>query len=365
MAKDYYEILGVSKNASPEEIKQAFRKLAHEHHPDKKGGDEKKFKEINEAYQVLSNPEKRQQYDQYGQTFEQAQSQGGFGGFNGFRDFSGFADAFRNGGNGNSQFDFGDLGDIFGDIFGSRTATRTRRHARGSDLELEIQVSFRESVFGAEKEVSLTKNSTCEKCRGSGAEPNTKVIQCKTCHGKGTVVKSMGFGIGFSTTCHECQGVGERYEKNCSQCRGTGMTREKKTLLVKIPAGIQDGQSIQLRGQGEAGPRGGRAGDLYIHVRVEDDSIFTREENNILSEVEITFPQAALGTKIMVETIDGKGELKVPEGTQSETVFRLRGKGVPHLEGRGRGDHLVKVIVKTPARLSRRQKKLLEEFDGE
>ncbi len=360
MPKDYYDILGVGKSASEDEIKKAFRKLAHEHHPDKKSGDEKKFKELNEAYQVLSNSEKRKQYDQYGQTFEQAQAsgQGGFGGFS--QGQGGF-------GSGGVNFDFGDLGDIFGDFFGgrSRTGTKTQRQKRGLDMETQITLTFREAVFGVEKEIDLTKNVNCSKCSGAGAEPSTKIIQCASCKGTGQVVRSMGFGIGFSQTCAECQGVGERYEKSCSKCHGAGIVRERKALLVKIPAGIESGQSIRLSNEGEAGWRGGKAGDLYVTVRVSPDPKFQREEFDIITEQEISFSLAALGGKIDTETLDGDIELKIPEGIQSGTRLRLRSRGVPHLQEKGRGDHLVEIIVKTPTKLNRHQKKLLEELDKE
>lgn len=363
MAKDYYDILGISKNASQDEIKAAFRKLAHQYHPDKAGGDEKKFKEMNEAYQVLSNTEKRQQYDQFGHTFEQAQAQGGYSGFNGFRDFSGFADAFRNANNGQG-FEF-DLGDIFSDFFGmgTRTRTKTTRARKGSDMEMEITIDFRESIFGAEKEIEFARSGKCDICKGVGAEPGSKVIKCSMCGGSGQVVKTMGFGFGFSSVCPQCQGVGERYEKTCKKCHAIGVIKEKRKLTVKIPAGIENGQSIRLSGEGEAGARGGRVGDLYIHIKVKSHPRFNREGNNILSKEDITFSKAALGGNIDVETIDGSVELKIPEGTQSGTIFKLRGKGVPYLQGHGRGDYLVEVIVRTPSHLSRRQRKFLEEFD--
>lgn len=366
MAKDYYDILGVSKNASQDEIKAAFRKLAHQHHPDKSGGDEKKFKEVNEAYQVVGNPEKRKQYDQFGSTFEQAQSQGGYSGFNGFRDFSGFADAFRNGNNGAQNFEF-DLGDIFGDFFGGgqRTRTKTGRTSHGSDMEMEIAIDFRDAIFGTEKEIEFTRNGKCDICSGSGAEPGSRVIKCSTCKGSGQVVKTMGFGFGFSSVCPECQGVGEKYDKVCKKCHATGVVKEKRKLTVKIPAGIENGQSIRLSGEGESDPRGGKAGDLYIHIKVKTHPRFVREANNIISKEDITFSKAGLGGSLDVETIDGRVELHIPEGTQSGTTFKLRGKGVPFLQGHGRGDHLVEVIVRTPSRLSRRQKQMLEDFDKE
>ena len=367
MAKDYYEVLGVGKNATQTEIKKAYYKLAHQYHPHK-GGDEKKMKEINEAYSVLGNPEKRSQYDRFGSTFEQAQRQGGFGGFGGFRDFSDFAEAFRSSGNGgganNFSFDFGDLGDIFGDVFGGgRARTRTSSRTQGSDLETEVTLDFREAVFGIEKNIKINKEVKCQKCSGSGAEPGSKVLTCSTCGGTGQVVKSIGFGIGFPSQCPDCQGEGKKVEKECSQCRGSGVTKETEEFKVKIPSGIDDGQTIRLAGRGQAGRRGGPAGDLYLRIKVKSDPHLVRDGYDIKSKAEISFKQAALGDKIKVATLDGEVTLKIPEGTQSGKIFMLKDRGVPHLQGRGRGDHLVEVIVKTPVKLTRHQRQLLEELN--
>lgn len=355
MAKDYYKILGVSQNASQDEIKRAFRELAHKYHPDKNNGNAEKFKEINEAYQVLSDPEKRQQYDQFGATFEQAQAQGGFSGFDGFRDFSGFAQGF----------DFSDLGDMFGfgDIFGS--GRKKTRATRGRDIEVEMQIDFREAVFGAEKILELHKPSICENCGGSGADPQSKINTCHTCGGMGRVqnIQRTFFGsFQTVTTCPACGGEGKKAEQECRECRGSGAVRAFKKLKIKVPAGIDDGETIKLSGEGEAGKRGGRAGDLFITFRVKPDRQFKRERNNILSTVGISFTQAALGDKIEVETLDGKVKLIIPAGTQSGEIFRLKGKGVPSLRDNSRGDHLVEVAVITPTRLTRRQKELLEEL---
>jgi len=367
MAKDYYNILGVTKGSSPEEIKKAYYKMAHQHHPHK-GGDEAKMKEINEAYSVLGNAEKKAQYDQYGSTFEQARSQGGFGGFNGFQDFSDFAEAFRSGsGNSGANFSF-DLGDIFGDLFGtgsSRTKSRRASKFQGADIEAELTLDFQEAVFGTEKELSLNKNSVCQKCKGEGAEPGAKVTTCSTCRGTGQVVRNMGFGIGFPSTCPACEGTGKKAEKECSQCRGQGVTKETENIKVKIPAGIDNGQTIRLAGKGQAGNKGGLAGDLYLRIKVLPDLRFKRSGFDLKMKTEISFTQAALGAKIEIETIDGAVRLKIPEATQSGKVFRLKGKGVPILHGRGRGDQLVEIIVKTPSRLSRRQKELLKELEDE
>lgn len=368
MAKDYYQILGVDKNASPPEIKAAFRRLAHQHHPDKAGGDEQKFKEINEAYQVLSDEKKRQQYDQFGQTFEQARAQGGFAGFEGFRDFADFASAFKNGNNGqNFSFEFGDLGDIFGDLFGfSKTRTRTRgRTPTGANIEVELTIDFRQAIFGTQKSIVLNKDEECSKCHGGGVEPGAKILTCPQCHGTGRVMRSIGFGISFANVCPVCQGTGQKGEKDCSQCHGSGVIRTQRTISVKIPAGIDNGQTIRLAGEGQDGSYGGRAGDLYIRIKVMPDKEFVRQGYDIFSQKEINFAQAALGAKVDINTLEGEVKLKIPAGTQGGKIFRLAGRGVPRLNSRGRGDQLVKIIVKTPQRLSRRQKELLEELGKE
>ncbi len=377
MAKDYYNILGVSKDASPEDIKKAYRKMAHQYHPDKAGGDEAKFKEINEAYQVLGNEEKRQQYDRYGQTFEQASRQGGFGGGTGgfsWEDISrGTSGGPFGGGFGrqNVEFDFGDLGDIFGDFFGfgrSSGSRRSRRARRGTDIQTEMEIDFREAVFGAEKIVELYKNIVCASCSGNGAEPGTKIETCKTCGGSGQVARVQQTILGtFQSVgvCPDCQGEGKKASKKCKACGGQGRFKATEKIKVKIPAGINEGETIRLAGKGEAGQRGAAAGDLYITMRVKPDEEFKREGDDILTEVNISFPQAALGDKIFVKTLDGEVILKIPAGTQSGKVFKLSGKGVPHLRSRGRGDHLVTVNVVTPTNLSRRQKELLEEFGRE
>lgn len=366
MGKDYYNTLGVSKNASAEEIKQAFRKKAHQYHPDKSGGDEAKFKEINEAYQVLGNKDKRAQYDQFGSNFEQARGHGGFSGFEGFRDFSGFASGFSNG---NGNVDFEDLGDIFsgfGDIFGfSGGQSRTRRKQRGQDLELAITIDFIEAVFGTEKEISLQKKVVCDHCHGNLAEPGTKIETCPTCKGSGRVSRVQRTILGnmqVQTACENCRGEGKIYAQKCKKCKGTGVILDNASFTVKIPAGIDNGETIRLSGHGEAGAQGAPAGDLYIKVRVKPDKRFVREGYDIKSQKFISFTEAVLGAKIDIETIDGPVELKIPAGTQSETVFKLRGKGVQKLRESGRGDHYVEVKVKVPASVSRKQKNLLEEL---
>ena len=357
MAKDYYKILGVSKNASAEKIKKAFREWAHKYHPDKNGGNADQFKEINEAHQVLGNPEKRQQYDQFGTTFEQAQGQGGFSGFDGFRDFSGFANGF----------DMGDLGEMFGfgDIFGG--GRKKTRASRGRDIEVEMQIDFREAIFGTEKVLEMYKPSICKNCGGSGADPGSKVVVCSKCGGAGRVqaVQRTFLGnIQSVITCDKCNGVGKITEKECSVCRGKGVGRDNQKLKLKIPAGIDDGETIKLSGEGEAAEHGGKSGDLFVVVKVKPDKEFKRKKDEILSKVGVSFAQAALGEKIEIETLDGKIKLTIPSGTQSGQIFRLKGKGVPHLNSYGRGDHLIEVAVVTPTNLSRRQKELLEELSA-
>ncbi len=350
MPKDYYHTLGVSKSATQEEIKQAFRKLAHKHHPDKSGGDEAKFKEINEAYQVLSDSKKRQQYDQFGSAgFEN----GGFGGagqgFGGF-DFSGFQ-----GGGG-----FDDLGDIFGDLFGGG---RRSREPRGNDIQVDVEMSFRESVFGADKTITLTKPSSCERCGGTGGEPGTRMETCRTCKGSGvevSVQRTILGNIQSKHTCSICHGAGEAPKTACSTCRGSGIKRSAHSLVVTIPAGVENGAILRVRGQGEYVKRGS-SGDLFVRVFVKTDPRFRREGLNLYSQAKIGFTQATLGAVIDVDTIDGKAELKIPAGTQSGTHFRLRGKGI-QTENR-RGEQIVTIHVTTPRKLDRKQRKLIEELD--
>jgi molecular chaperone DnaJ len=360
MSKDYYNILGVNKGANQDEIKKAFRKKAHECHPDKPGGNEAKFKELNEAYQVLGDQEKRSQYDQYGQTFDQARSQGGGpGGFSGFGGGEGF------------NINMDDLGDIFGgfgDIFGfggGSSGGRRRRASRGRDIEVTLNLDFKDAVFGVEREISLKKTVNCSRCHGSGAEPGAGVETCPTCKGSGRVSKVQRTILGnmqVQTTCPNCHGEGKIIKEKCQQCRGIGITNEIVNLKIKIPAGIDNGETIRYSGQGEASARGGQGGDLYIKARVNSDRRFTRQEYDILSKVEISVTLAILGGKIDVETVDGPVELKIADGTQSGRVIRLKGKGVPNLRGGGRGDHLVEIIVKTPTGLSRKQKEVLREL---
>jgi len=360
MAKDYYQILGVSKSASQDEVRKAYYKLAHQHHPNK-GGDEAKMKEINEAYGVIGNEDKRKQYDQFGQTFDQAGGSGGFGGFNG----QGFGQQGFNGGQ-SFNFEFGDMGDILGDLFGMGGRQRSSRSSQrqGGDIQTEMTISFSEAAFGVEKDIHLSKDIVCKKCNGSGAEPGSKTVTCPTCKGTGQVVRNIGFGIGFPSPCQDCEGTGKKAEKQCSECKGRGVTKQTETISVKIPAGIDNNQSIRLTGRGQAGGKGGQAGDLYIKIRVTPDPRFSRQGYDILTTSEISFTQAALGGKIDIDTLDGKMELKIPEGTQSGKVLRLKGKGTQVLNSRNRGDQLITLIVKTPTRLNKKQKELLQELDN-
>ncbi|HAM88346.1 MAG: Chaperone protein DnaJ [Candidatus Falkowbacteria bacterium GW2011_GWC2_38_22] len=367
MGKDYYNTLGVSKGASEEEIKQAFRKKAHQYHPDKSGGDEAKFKELNEAYQVLGNKEKRAQYDQYGSTFEQARGQGGFSGFEGFRDFSGFASGFS-GAQGGVEYE--DLGDIFsgiGDIFGfSGGRGQRRQKQRGRDLQVLLTIDFEEAVFGVEKEINIEKKVVCDHCHGNLAEPGTKIDTCGVCKGTGRVTRIQRTILGnmqVQAPCDNCDGEGKTYTQKCKKCKGSGVAMDSVKLNVKIPAGIDNGESIRLSGHGEAGEQGAGAGDLYIKLQVRGSKKFAREGYDVKSQKFISFTEAVLGAKIDIETVDGEVELKVPAGTQSETVFKLKGKGISRLRESGKGDHYVEIKVKIPTSISRKQKKLLEDLD--
>ncbi|OGI29212.1 MAG: molecular chaperone DnaJ [Candidatus Moranbacteria bacterium RIFOXYA12_FULL_44_15] len=372
MANDYYNILGVEKGASDDEIKKAYRKLAHKYHPDKSGGDEKKFKEINEAYQVLSDKAKRSQYDQFGQTF-----QGGAPGGSQDFDFSGFdfGNFSRQNNGGFSakggpasgwEFQFGgdDLGDIFSNVFGGRSQGRGRGR-RGQDIQVDVEIDFSEMVHGAEREINLRRSVRCGRCGGTGAEPGAKIKTCPTCKGAGQVEKTTRsfFGM-FSQVgiCPECEGAGKVPEKKCSQCGGDGRVKENENIKIKIPAGLSDGQTISLEGKGEAGEKGAPPGNLYVVVHVKPHPKFTRNGLDILSTEYISFSMAALGGEIEIETLYGKLILKIPAGTQSGETFRVRDKGAPDLGGRGVGNHLVKVIVSVPRKITREQKRLIEEL---
>lgn len=347
---DHYETLGVPKSASQDEIKAAFRKLAHKYHPDKEGGDEKKFKEVNAAYQVVGNPEKRAKYDQFGPAFEQMG--GGFGqGFGGFQGFGG-----ANG----AQFDFGDLGDIFGQAFGFGGQQAKQR--RGRHIEMDASITFEEAAFGIEKELDLYKASPCDQCDGSGGQKGSLLKTCPECNGQGqvrTVQRTMLGAMQSVRTCGRCMGAGKEPEKRCNACAGEGVTNRQEKIGIKIPAGVNDGEVMRVSGKGEA-IKGGPAGDLYVTIRVKRHKTFEREGFDVHSVLDIEFARAALGGTVDVETLDGIVDLKIPNGTQPGTVLRLKGKGVPQLKRSGRGDHLVHVNVVVPKKLSRTQKKFLQ-----
>lgn len=368
--KDYYKILGINKSASEQEIKKAFRVLAQKYHPDKKGGDAEKFKEVNEAYQVLSDTQKRKMYDQYGSAFEQAQSRGGFTGFEGFRDWANWAEAMRGTGTRVNVEDLGfsDLGDLFGDFFGfGRRSTRPRAR-QGRDISIELAVDFQQAVFGTEKSIKLERYVKCDKCKGAGIEPGSKLITCSHCQGSGQVVQERSTFFGSFRTasvCQECQGQGKMPEKKCQQCHGQGRARKSSNIKIKIPAGIDHGQSIRISGQGEAGEKGASPGDLYVTVLIRKHVEFKRQGYNIFYEKEISISMAVLGGRMEIKTIDGKVKLKIPAGTPSGQEFRLRGKGVPYLRNpKLRGDQIVKIKIKIPKHLNRKQKDLFKKLGG-
>ena len=358
--RDYYEVLGVSKSATDDEIKKAYRKLAKQYHPDLHPGDkecEEKFKELNEAAEVLGDPEKRKKYDQFGHAaFDPNAGFGGGGaGFGGFGDFGGF------GGFGDI---FGDLGDIFG-FGGGSSGARRNGPQRGESVRVGVTLTFEEAAFGCKKEVSVGRVEECPDCHGSGCAEGTTAETCPDCGGTGTVrtTKRTPFGmVQSSGPCSRCGGSGKIIHQPCPTCRGKGAVRRNKKITVNIPAGIDDGQTISLKGQGTAGANAGPAGDLLVTVAVRDSDKFERDGTSVLSSVEVSFAQAALGADLQVDTIDGKVKLTIPEGTQSGTVFRLRGKGIPFLRGSGRGDQYVTVNVAVPKNLNAHQKEALRAF---
>lgn len=357
--RDYYEVLGVGKNASADEIKKAFRKAAVKHHPDKEGGDEAKFKEASEAYDVLKDQQKRQRYDQFGH----AGVGGASGGAGGGSPFEGF--------NFNGQdvhFDFGGGGgfnDIFNQFFGGG-GQQTYGPKRGRDVEAQVTLTFEEAIFGKDVKLSMMLDDECTHCKGTTVEPGHSMKTCETCKGAGQQVRLMNtmFGqIQQAVTCEACKGKGKVPEKVCTQCHGSGVERKEQKISVKVPAGIDDGATIRLREHGEA-IGGGAKGDLYVHIRVKAHKKFTREGDLVLSEEHISMIDAALGTEIDVETVDGVITMKIPAGTQSGTDFKLSGHGVPHLRGSSRGAHIVSILVDTPTKLTKKQRELLEEFDS-
>ena len=353
--RDYYEVLGIQKGASEDEIKKAYKKLARKYHPDMNPGDkeaEEKFKEVNEANEVLSDPEKKARYDQFG--------------------FAGVDPNYGAGAGGGAYgggFDFGDLGDIFGSFFGGGFGGGQRRNPnapqRGESIRASVSVSFTEAAFGCEKSVTLERSEQCPTCKGNGCAPGTTPEICPDCHGTGTVQTRRQTPMGVFASngpCRKCGGTGRLIHQPCPDCRGTGAVRKRKTIQVNIPAGIDHGQTISLRGQGNAGRNGGPAGDLLITVMVQPHELFRRDGVDVFCEAPITFTQAVLGAELEIPTIDGKVKYSIPEGTQTGTVFRLKGKGIPVLNGRGRGDQYVTVTIETPRNLNKEQKEALRKF---
>jgi len=351
MARDYYELLGVSRSASPEEIKRAYRRLARKYHPDvnKEDGAEEVFKEINRAYEVLSEPDVRARYDRFGEA-----GVGGADGASGFQDFSdmgGFADIFES---------------FFGGFGGAGPSARRRGPMRGDDLRLDLKLGFKDAVFGGEKEIKISHLETCGTCSGSGAKPGTRPVTCSTCGGSGQVRRTTRTPFGsFAqvSACPTCSGTGEMVEERCETCGGSGHRQETKKLKITIPAGVDNGTRLRVSGEGDAGQRGGPPGDLYVYLFVEEDAHFRRDGINILSDLKITYLQAILGASIEVDTVDGKVNLEVPAGTQPNTVLTLENRGVPKLGNPvSRGDHLITVQVQIPTRLKQEERELIEKL---
>jgi molecular chaperone DnaJ len=343
--RDYYEVLGVARGATEPELKSAYRKLAHQYHPDKNPGDhqaEERFKEVSEAYAVLSDPDKRARYDRFGHV-------------NGQNPFEGFGFGGAGAASINEIF-----GDLFGEMFGG--GRRTRGRGRGSDLRYHLEISFEEAAFGTTARIEIPRPRRCEPCHGSGARPGTSPRTCPTCHGAGEVRVSTGF-LTMARTCPGCGGAGRVIAEKCESCGGTGAVREQAHVEVRVPPGVDTGTRLKLSGEGEPAPAAGAApGDLYVVVQVREHPIFQRQDHDVLCEMPIAFTQAALGAQIDVPTLDGPVRMKVPAGTQSGKVFRLRNRGVPTLGGNGRGDQHVRVVVETPTHLTKEQRELLERF---
>ena len=342
--RDYYEVLGVAKNVSEAELKTAYRRLAMKLHPDRNPGDrqaERQFKEAKEAYEVLADPQKRAAYDQFGHAGVEA---GGAGG--GFSRAGGFGDIFE---------------EIFGDVFGSGRTRGSRAH-RGADLQYNLELSLEEAVFGTEATIRIPTQVNCGRCQGTGSEPGTHPDTCSTCRGMGQVRMQQGF-FSVQQTCPRCHGTGKIVTHPCSVCYGNGRVEEHRTLSVKVPAGVDTGDRIRLGGEGEAGSYGGTPGDLYVQVHVKPHKLFDRDGNNLICEVPICFTTAALGGDLQVPTLDGRVNLKIPPGTQTSKLFRLRGKGVRSVRGGTQGDMICKIVVETPVNLTRKQKELLQELD--
>jgi len=363
--KDYYQILGVSKNASPEEVKKAYYKLAHKYHPSRKDGDEKKFKEINEAYQILSDKEKRSQYDKFGRVFEGVPGGAGAEGFDfqwawGRPDID-FESAFGGG--------FEDLGDLMEEVFGFGAPRKRKDLKRGKDIEITLEIPLEDILRGKEKIITLYKYINCSRCQGSGAEPGAKIQECFSCRGTGEVqqIKKTFFGS-FTrfAVCPECRGEGYRPEKPCNVCEGEGRVKTEENIKIFIPAGVDNNQVIRVEGRGEAGKRKGKTGDLYVRILVKKHPIFERKGDDLYISISISFSQAVLGEEIEIPTLEGKNILlKVPAGTDSGNVLRISGKGIPHFSGYGRGNLYVELIIKIPKKLTKEQKELLEKLKEE
>lgn len=352
MAKDYYKVLEVSKDASKEEIKKAYKRLAKKYHPDLNRGDNSsadKFKEINEAHKVLTDDNTRANYDRFGTT-----AGAGLGGF----DFGG-------GGEGFEGFDMGDVFDMF---FGGGSRRRRGAPARGNDLQYELDITLEEAAFGAEKHINIPRNEQCSKCEGSGANSASDIVTCDECQGTGVVRKTQRTPFGMfqtSTTCRKCNGGGQYIRKECTTCKGAGIVRKERKIKVKIPEGVETGSRLRMTGEGEAGAKGGPSGDLYIFISVLKHDTFERHGDDIYLEIPLSFADAALGTEIEVPTLEGKAKLKIPAGTQPETVLRMKGKGIPHLNLYGVGSQNVKVVVQVPKKINKKQKELLKQFQNE
>ncbi len=337
--KDYYDLLGVSRDATADDLKRAFRQLAMKYHPDRNPDNkesEEKFKEINEAYSCLSDPQKRAHYDRFGS------SEGMGGGYSG----AGFGDIFE---------------DIFGDFFGNIGGTRRQRPSKGSDLRYDLEISLSEAIFGTEKTIDFTKRETCKDCRGNGSAPGKAPETCPSCKGTGQILFQQGF-FTVSKSCGKCQGTGKIITHPCKKCKGAGNIQEQKNISLKIPAGVDTGSRLRISGEGEPGQFGGPHGDLYVILNIEEHPFFKREGTEIFCEMPISFPQAAMGTEIEVPTIDGTAKLKIPAGTQSGKLFTIKGKGTPRVGGHQRGNQIVRIYVEVPTKLTTRQKELLEEF---
>lgn len=349
---DYYKILGVDKNASKDEIKKAFHKLAHKYHPDKKGGDEKKFKEINEAYHVLSDESKRASYDNYG-TADGSNFSGGGQGF-GFD----FSDIFRNGGG----FEGGGVEDIFETFFGGKRSGG-RRVRRGRDISIDILISFPESIFGSERKVLINKIGVCDDCKGSGAKQGSSKIKCKICGGSGKIIENKRSFLGSFTTerlCDSCFGEGEVFKDNCAICAGEGVVKKSEEILVKVPAGIENGEMIRFSGKGEAVPRG-TPGDLYVKVHVEKDTVWRREGSDLVTDIDIGITDAVLGKNLTIKTLEGEKEVAVPAGVSFGEILRIKGMGVP-IDNSRRGDILIRVNIKIPKKISKKEAEMFEKL---